>query len=111
MPPEARKLLQDIITAADAIHQFTNGLSLEQYAGNEMCRAAVERKFEIIGEACCRLRDKHALTFSELKHGPHIIALRSRVIHGYDSVDDAILWDVIGNHLPSLLGEVQSLIK
>jgi len=31
-----------------------------------------------------------------------IIGMRNRIIHGYDSVDDAIVWDAVKNHIPAL---------
>jgi uncharacterized protein with HEPN domain len=40
-----------------------------------------------------------------------IIAFRNILIHGYDMVDDRVVWDVVTNQLPNLDGEVKSLIK
>ena len=57
-----------------------------------MCKAAVERKFEIIGEVCTRLRDKHPAFFENFENGHMIIGFRNRLIHGDDAVDDAIVW-------------------
>ncbi len=109
MPPEVLKLLEDILNAAGSIQEFTKDKDLDGYRSDEMCRAAVERKFEIIGEACTRLRDRHPQDFSKLEHGANIIGLRNRVIHGYDCVDDAILWDAIHQHLPDLVKEIATL--
>ena len=75
-----------------------------------MCRAAVERKFEVIGEACMRLRDRFPKPFSHIASGPQIIGFRNRLIHGYDNVDDAIVWDIVTRKLPSLATEVEALI-
>ena len=41
--------------ATDAIVRFTAGLDARAYADNEVITAAVERKFEIIGEALNQL--------------------------------------------------------
>ena len=48
---EAKKYLYDILQAADLLHEFTTGKGFADYEGDAMLRAAVERKFEIIGEA------------------------------------------------------------
>jgi uncharacterized protein with HEPN domain len=48
---EARKYLCDIKQAADLLGEFTAGKRFSDYEENSMLRAAVERKFEIIGEA------------------------------------------------------------
>jgi hypothetical protein len=49
---EAKKYLYDIQQAAARVAEFTTGKHLEDYRSNAMLRAAVERQFEIIGEAC-----------------------------------------------------------
>ena len=48
---EGRKYLYDIAEAADYITEFTAGRTYEEYHTNPMLRSAVERQFEIIGEA------------------------------------------------------------
>jgi uncharacterized protein with HEPN domain len=109
MPPETRKLLIDIQGAAAEIFQFTLGMDFSAYIKDAKCRAAVERKFEIMGEACTRIRDRDPDAFEKLPYGPQVIGLRNRVIHGYDSVDDLILWDVISTHLNDFIAQVDTL--
>jgi len=109
MPPETRKLLIDIQDAAAEILQFTLGMDLSAYRKDAKCRAAVERKFEIMGEACTRIRDRDPDAFAKLPYGPQVIGLRNRVIHGYDSVDDSILWDVVSTHLNDFVAQVEAL--
>jgi uncharacterized protein with HEPN domain len=56
MPPrEAKKLLYDMQQAAMAIAEFTAGKTLDDYRTDRMLRSAVERQFEIIGEALAQL--------------------------------------------------------
>jgi uncharacterized protein with HEPN domain len=55
MPPRAPQLLEDIRDAAAFIVEMTRGVTLERYAADRMLRQAVERNFEIIGEAVKRL--------------------------------------------------------
>lgn len=76
-----------------------------------MLRSACERQFEIIGEAMTRLRDRHADVFQKLGEGPSIIAFRNRLIHGYDTVDSEIVWDVIETKLPRLVQVAQALLR
>jgi len=59
------------------IKDFTGGMDFPAYQTNAMCRAAVERKFEVIGEACTRLRDRFPEPFSHLASGPQIIGFRN----------------------------------
>lgn len=58
MKQEASKLLLDIQEAIFAIAEFTKGMTFGAYLVDAKTRAAVERKFEIVGEACSRLRDR-----------------------------------------------------
>ena len=51
MQPDCRKYLYDIQTACRKLEGFTRDRSLDDYLANEMLRSAVERQFEIIGEA------------------------------------------------------------
>ncbi|NLH42837.1 MAG: DUF86 domain-containing protein [Planctomycetes bacterium] len=40
-----------------------------------------------------------------------IIRFHNRIIHGYDTVDDATVWGIADQHLPRLLAEVESLLQ
>ncbi len=46
----------------------------------------------------------------EISEARRVIALRNRVIHGYDRVDDVLVWSVVVNHLPALKLKVESLL-
>ena len=70
MPPEGLKLLVDIQQSLTAIQEFTIGMDFGSYRNDGKTRAAVERKFEIIGEACGRLRDRCPGLFAEIGAGP-----------------------------------------
>lgn len=111
MQPDTRKYLNDILSAAADIREFTQGLDLGGYRADKKCQAAVERKLEIIGEACSRLRAKDVEMFENLPYGQQVIGLRNRVIHGYDSVDDGIIWDVVSKKLDSLVARLESLAR
>jgi uncharacterized protein with HEPN domain len=73
--------------------------------------AAVERKLEIIGEACTRIRNSDPDALNALSYAQQVIGLRNRVIHGYDNVDDAIIWDVVSNKLASFIARVETLAR
>lgn len=110
MPPEALKLLVDIQSSLAEIRDFVSGMDYAGYRLDAKCRAAVERKFEIIGEACTRLRDRFPDAYSKISSGPQIVGFRNRLIHGYDNVDDAIVWDIVIRKLPELALQVEALM-
>lgn len=109
MLPDTRKHLIDILAAAVDIKAFILGYDLGSYRNDAKCRAAVERKLEIIGEACSRIRNEDPDSFDRMPYGHQVIGLRNRVIHGYDHVDDAIIWDVASDKLTAFVIEVEAL--
>jgi len=76
---------------------------------DKMLRRAVEREFEIIGEALNRIEKIDGNISINGKR--QIIGLHNRVIHGYDKIDDEIIWGIIVRHLPVLKNDVEKLIE
>jgi uncharacterized protein with HEPN domain len=110
MLPESSKLLLDIQRALADIEAFTAELDLTAYKADAKCRAAVERKFEVAGEACVRLRDRFPEIYESVPDAPRLVGFRNRIIHGYDDVDDAIVWEVATTKLASLRKQVSTLL-
>lgn len=110
MQLEEQKLYQDILNAIQGIDSyFPDGYRFLDYQNNRMLRRAVERELEIIGDAMNRhLKLNPDLDIPEAKR---IIGLRNRVIHGYDRVDDVLVWAVVINHLPPLKEKVLELLQ
>ena len=111
MHPRAPKLLEDIRDAADFVKTATRDLALEQFKQNRMLRQAVERNFEIIGEAVRRLEKDDPDTAARIAHYRRIIAFRNVLIHGYDVIDPAIVWSAIADDLAPLLSDVLALLE
>lgn len=110
MQPRAAKYLEDIRDAAAFILDVVAPASLDTYRANRLLRQAIERNFEIIGEAVRRLDQHDPATARRLTNHTRIIAFRNTLIHGYDLVDDALVWDTIQHHLPQLHAEVAALL-
>ncbi len=108
---EAKKYLYDVQQAAARISEFTSGKQFEDYRGNPMLCAAVERQFEIIGEALAQLARLDAELVSRIREHRRIIAFRNILIHGYADVDDRLVWDVVQTKLPVLRREVEMLLS
>jgi len=72
-------------------------------------RKAVERNIEIIGEAMSRIL-KIDPQFP-IEASRKIVDTRNRIIHGYDSVSEDVLWLIIVNYLPNLEKQVKELLK
>lgn len=111
MRREARKYLYDIQQAVKLIREFTDGKTFADYESNVMMRAAVEREFEIIGEAMNQLAKVDPTLVERISEYEQIIAFRNVLIHGYADVDENIVWDVLRNGLPMLSREVDALME
>jgi uncharacterized protein with HEPN domain len=110
MQHEAKKYLEDIAQAADSIVQFTAGKAFADYREDSMLRAAVERKFEIIGEALVRLAKLDAAAAKRISEHQRIIAFRNVLIHGYNNVDDLLVWGIVESKLAALRRDVATLL-
>ena len=108
---ESKKYLFDIQQAAGRIAEFIKNRNFSHYEADPMLRAAVERQFEIIGEALRRLLQEDARTAAGISEHTRIIAFRNILVHGYADIDDRIVWGIVESNLPTLLQEVESLLK
>ncbi len=107
---ETRKYLSDIQQAAGRVQRFTSGKTLADYREDDLLRSAVERQFEVVGEAMNKLARVDEGTARRITNFQRIIAFRNILIHGYTDVDDGLVWDVVGTYLPRLVREVNSLL-
>jgi uncharacterized protein with HEPN domain len=111
MQLEAKKYLEDIRQAAEAITGFVAGKTLADYAADLLLRSGVERQFAIIGEAMHRLLKTAPAAAAKISQHRRIIAFRNMIIHGYDALDDEVVWDIITAQLPALGNEVAGLLN
>ena len=110
MRPRLVKLLEDIQAAGTAIQRYTAGMTEADYGANQQARRAVEREFEIIGEAMRRISAEFPAIVERIESAPRIISFRNVLTHGYDVVEDPIVWSIVVKRLPTLLAEVQALL-
>ena len=110
MRAEEKKLLLDVSEACQSIEQRCAGHTFDDYTADRWFRRAVEREFEIIGEALNRLDRLAPAVAAHVTSLRHIVDFRNRIIHGYDSVDDVIVWRTVQHHLPALKAEVEGLL-
>jgi uncharacterized protein with HEPN domain len=102
MHPDAGKLVWDAQKAAKRVARFTAGRTIQDYESDEFLRSAVERQFEIIGEALNRLSRVDAAAAATISDLSRIVAFRNVLVHGYASVDNLIVWGVIEGSLGPL---------
>ncbi|MEO8760995.1 MAG: HepT-like ribonuclease domain-containing protein [Bacteroidia bacterium] len=104
------KYLEDVLLAINDINEIVGKPRIfENFVNNKTIRFAVERNFEIIGEAIKNFKKLN--NEIDIIYSKQIIGLRNIISHAYDAVDYPRVWSIIINHLPDLEKEVSALIK
>ena len=111
MDHDPKAYLFDIQQACDEIREFTHGISFQEYIRNAMVKAAVERKFLVIGEAMTKLKKEHPEILKKITDHEKIIRFRNVLVHGYDMIDDTTVWSAIKDSMPTLQYEVEKILK
>jgi len=110
MKLEVQKYLFDIKTSIDSINEYIgDNKDFNNYKNNKLLRRGAERELEIIGEAANRILNIDSTI--KIDNVRKIIDLRNWVIHGYDKIDDVIIWGIISKQLPLLKLQVDELLK
>ncbi len=107
---ESRKLVFDMQQAAELIARFTERRDFGEYVENPMLRSAVERQFEILGEALGKLTKLDPGLAESIPDRRRIIAFRNVLIHGYDAILDEVVWGVVETQIPSLRATLDELL-
>ncbi len=102
--------LYDVLDCGRAIQGWCAGRAFAEYLNDRQFRRAVEREFEVIGEALARLARNSPEVAARVNALPRIVGFRNRIIHGYDAIDHAAVWGVIHGPLPQLLAEIEALL-
>jgi len=111
MQLKIKAYLYDIQQAVRLLTEFTTGKSYDDYAVDAMLRSAVERQFEIAGDALAQLARVDEQVAAQVTEYRRIIAFRNILIHGYARVDDRLVWDVIESKLPTLSSDIDALLQ
>jgi len=111
MNDETKKSLIDILQAAEEIGIFVRGMDFKSYQNSLVAQRAVERDFEIIGEALNRVKNTDNELLKKVSEHNRIIGFRNILIHGYDIIDEAIVWKAITIHLPILVNEIKEILN
>ena len=109
MDETSLKYYYDAREAARSIVRFAAGRNYDDYCRDEMLSSAIERKFEIIGEALARIRRKRPEDLSVIGDWPAIIGFRNILAHAYEHIEDSVVWGTVTEQLPRFLEELESI--
>jgi uncharacterized protein with HEPN domain len=99
-----------MLAHAEEASSLVQGRQRSDLDSNRLLNLALVRLLEIIGEAANRVSREEQLLHSEIPWS-QLVSLRNRLIHGYDSVDYDILWQIVTADLPPLIASLRKLVS
>jgi uncharacterized protein with HEPN domain len=108
MSRDAANLLDMVQSARDAC-RFVETLSLEEFRLSELHQHAVAKAVELVGEAASRVSAATSDAHPEIPW-TRIVGMRHRLVHDYVNLDVDLLWEVVKQHLPPLIAQVDPLV-
>jgi uncharacterized protein with HEPN domain len=102
--------LENIEKAISEINEFIpESRNFLEFTKDVKTKRAVERNIEIIGEAMSRILKVHPdILISDTRK---IVDTRNRIVHGYDSVSDDVIWLIVIRYLPVLAKEINEILR
>jgi uncharacterized protein with HEPN domain len=97
--------------ACQLIREFTASRSLIEDEGDPLLRSAVERQFQIAGEALFQISRHPPEPAARIDGHQRIIGFRRILVHGYDAVRDEVVWGIVLDFLPALQRQVTELLE
>ncbi len=110
MKDELKRYLEDVLHSILKIEAFkVSTPSFQQYESNDLVKSAVQWQLSVIGEALNNaLRMEPGLSITNARK---VVDMRNKLIHGYDEVEDTVVWNVIIKYIPLLKSEIEQLLK
>jgi uncharacterized protein with HEPN domain len=110
MSPEIRERLRDIVREAEFLQDHISGLDQDTFLRNEVLKRAFIRSIEVIGEASKNVPEQIRILYPTLDWRK-MSGMRNRLIHDYNEVDYAIVWDVAFNKAPELAAALRQILR
>ena len=111
MEIEAKTYLFDMQYACSFLPKFMRRKLFADYEKDELLQSAVERQFEVLGEALAQLHKIAPQIAYKITDYRKIIDFRNLLIHGYATVSNAVVWGVVETNLPILCAELKKLLN
>jgi uncharacterized protein with HEPN domain len=100
--------IDHILDCIRKINEFSSGLTLEVFTGNELVQDAIIRNIEIIGEASKKISQNTKQTYYKIPW-KEIAGMRDKLIHDYFGVDVVVVWKTIKEDIPTLEKQIKEI--
>jgi uncharacterized protein with HEPN domain len=100
--------LRDIADALAELEEYTNGKTKDDYLTDRQLRRAVERVFEIIGEAMSKMIHRFPESRTRIDNARPIANFRNVIVHEYRTIHDALVWDIVTRSAPVLKTQIDA---
>ena len=111
MRRDPKKYIADMLDGCRFLAELTARKSIEDYRTDRAFRSAVERELQNVGEALRQLHSSAPDLAAKISDHERIIRFRHALVHGYDSVNPELVWDVIEVKLTILTVELEALLN
>ena len=101
--------LLDMLLATRKVQQFTQGVTWNQFQGDDLLQNAVMRLIQIVGEAARKVSPEFKQAHPEIPW-QGIVGMRNRLVHDYFRIESSRVWEVIEKDLPALIPLIEPLI-
>jgi uncharacterized protein with HEPN domain len=109
MARDPRAAILDMVQAIERAQRLTAGLDETSFLQNEQAQWAVFSQVVILGEAAGRVAKAFQQAHPDIPWSS-VIAMRHRLVHGYDSVDWRRVWKALRDDLRPLLDRLRLLL-
>ncbi len=103
-------LVAEMIDAAEAIQTLIGDVGVEALAADRQRRDAVLWNFTVLGEAAVQVSPETKARFPEIQW-LQPSRLRNRIVHGYWSIDIAILHTTAADSLPTFVEQLRAALS
>ena len=107
--PRALVALRHMLDHAREAHAMAAGRTRADLDSDRQLNLSLVRLLEVIGEAATRIPPEQRARLPDVPWS-EIVRLRNRLIHGYDTVDFDIVWQIITRDLPPLIHALQQVV-
>lgn len=111
MERDPNTFLSQVIEICDRIVEFVDSIDFLHYKLDELVKSAVERRFINIGESLNRLKQIDAEMFNSIPDAQRVIGFRNILVHGYESVSDELVWEIVSERILPLRNTCEQLLK